>query len=145
MSSSSLVASHGGVTHLASSSTRISVQAISPAIEEQGPSAGALTRAPTPSIKDHDLQHTTNSNFKKNIPIIRLHTPSVTEFEREPTERGRECAVEAVLPYGEHLKSPEDEKEAHQEKDDPFLVVWDKNDKENPRVCLIFKTAHVSF
>lgn len=140
MSSSSSSLRHDEVTHSASSSTRVSVQAISP----EEPSAGAL--GPTPSalpqpssIKDYDARRTTSSSSVKHVPILRSQTLSVTESdtesERERLERER--AIEAVSPHGELLMSLEDEKEARQEKEDPFLVVWDANDKENPHVCPI--------
>lgn len=143
MSSSSSSLRHDEATHSASSSTRVSVQAVSPATNEE-PSAGAL--GPTPlallqpsSIKDYDTRHTTKSSSVKHVPIVRSQTLSITESdtesERERLERER--AIEAVSPHGELLMSLEDEKEARQEKEDPFLVVWDANDKENPHVCPI--------
>lgn len=137
MPSSSLT--HDEDTHSASSSTRVSVQAVSPAAAHEEPSAGALGLAPparprfqpsTSSIKDYNIRRTTNSSSETHVPI---GTPSVTESERERIERER--AVEAVSPPGEQLESSEDEKEILQEKDDPFLVVWEENDKENPSVC----------
>ena len=51
------------------------------------------------------------------------------------SDEERKPAVGAVSLRGEHLQSPKDEKEEQQEKGDPFLVVWDETDKENPRVC----------
>ena len=134
MSSSSSLR-HDEVTHSASSSTRVSFQAVLPATNEE-PAAGQTPSAPPQpsSIKDYDALHTTNSSSVKHVQIIRSQTLSITtkfdtESERERIERER--AIEAVSPHGELLKSLEDEKEARQ---DPFLVVWDENDKENPHV-----------
>ena len=129
MSSSSL--SHDEATHSASSATRFSVD---------DPSAGALAPTPSahsqrPASNDHDPQHTINTSSEKYLPIVQPQTPSVTESGTDKIER--EHAVEPVSPNGEHLKNSEDDKEAHPEKEDPFLVVWDKDDKENPRVCRI--------
>lgn|SRR5258706_2485548 len=130
MSSSSLT--HDEDAHSASSSTRVSVQAVSPTL-----SAGALgptpsARLPPSSIKHFNARHTTDSSSEAYVPIVRPQTPSVTESERERIERER--AVGAVSPPGENPESSEDEKETRQETNDPFLVVWDEDDKANPSV-----------
>jgi hypothetical protein len=127
---------HDDPPHSAGSSTRVSV---TPSFAIDDPAARSLKPTspvqPRPlSIKDDDAQHTATSSSENRVPVVRPQTPAVTESEREQIERER--AVEAVSPPGEYRANPEDEKEARQEKGDPFLVVWDgENDKENPRVC----------
>ena len=136
MSSSSL--SHDEATHSASSATRVSFEDLS---------AGALT--PTPSAHSKrpsgDDQHTANFSSEKHLRIRQRRTFSITVSGTEKIER--EHALEAISPNEEYLKNSEDKKEVHQENEDPFLVVWDKDDKENPRVRRIQcqDSTHMSF
>ena len=121
------------VPHSAGSSTRVSINAISPVIEDtKAPNTPSIQRPRLP-IKDQDAQQTRDSSCEVHIPTVRTRTPSVTESERERIERER--AVEAVSPRAEYHGNPKNEKEVRQEQGDPFLVVWDENDKENPKVC----------
>ena len=122
------------IPHSAGSSTRVSINAVSSVIEDPKVAAPSSVQRPRLPIKDQDAQHTRDSSCEVHIPTVRTRTPSVAESERERIERER--AVEAVSPRGEHQGNPKEEKEVRQEQGDPFLVVWDEDDKENPKVCV---------
>jgi hypothetical protein len=108
------------------SSTRVSVegvQATSPQRPPQSPhSTSYSTRQP--------------SNIEEHKHELSYKAPSVSESERERIER--EDAVLAVSPRGEVAGSPLEESVVEKEKEDPFLVVWDEDDKANPRVRIVF-------
>lgn len=112
--------------HSAGSSTRVSAEGIQ------------ATTISLASIRPPQAAHFASyftrqpSDIENHKQVLSHKAPSVSESERERIER--EDAVSAVSPRGEGAGSPLEEAFAEREKEDPFLVVWDEDDKANPKV-----------
>jgi len=110
--------------HSAGSSTRVSAEGI------QATSPPLVLHPRTPHFVPYFARHP--SDVENHKQVASHKAPSVSESERERIER--EDAVSAVSPRGEVARSPLEEVFIEKEKEDPFLVVWDENDKANPKV-----------